>query len=211
MALTVAYFAPTIIAADQVPPVTFSQLFTLTNSLHALPELAEDNPLYVTVQGGRHVQIFPGKIDLDIKWLITWLETICQSYIDLVSQQSGSSDLTVCKPVITNIWTTQQTSTDYQKLHNHVGSNISGNIYVSVPDLDEGSNPTDGQLVISMPQLKDISRFIMQDKWETTVSPGTFVVFPSCLQHATYPWKGTGMRTVVSFEASLVPKDDIDE
>ena len=30
MAFKVAYFAPTIIAADQVPPVEFSKLFTLT-------------------------------------------------------------------------------------------------------------------------------------------------------------------------------------
>lgn len=205
MAFKVAYFAPTIVAADQVPPVEFSKLFTLTTQLHLHPELHEaDNP-FVSVVKGQHIQIFPAKVSLETDWLITWLESVCQEYMNLVTTQSSTTDLTFCKPVITNIWTTQQTSGSYQTIHSHLGSNISGNIYISAPELDQGSNPSDGQFILKMPQLKDISRFIMQDTWKTDVSPGTFVVFPSCLSHLTNPWTGTGTRTVVSFEASIVP------
>lgn len=211
MAFKVAYFAPTIIAADQVPPVEFSNLFNLTTQLHLHPELHEaDNP-FVSVIGGSHIQIYPAKVELEIAWLITWLESVCQEYMDLVTTQTGTTDLTICKPVITNIWTTQQTSGNYQTMHSHLGSNISGNIYISTPTLDPASNLTDGQFVLKMPQIKDISRFVMQDTWKTDTAPGTFVVFPSCLPHLTYPWKGTGTRTVVSFEASIVPIIDEEE
>jgi hypothetical protein len=205
MAFKVAYFAPTIIAADQVPPVEFSKLFNLTSQLHLHPELHEaDNP-FVNVVGGIHIQIYPARIELDASWLITWLESVCQEYMDLVTAQTGVTDLTFCKPVINNIWTTQQESGNYQTMHSHLGSNISGNIYISSPNLNANSNPSDGQFVLKMPQIKDISRFVMQDTWKTDTSPGTFVVFPSCLSHLTYPWQGTGTRTVVSFEAAMLP------
>ena len=51
----------------------------------------------------------------------------------------------------------------------------------------------------------------MQDTWKTDVSPGTFVLFPSCLSQLTNPWHGTGTRIVVSFEAALVPIIDEDD
>lgn len=211
MAFKVAYFAPTIIAADQVPPVAFSKLYNLTNELHQHPELHEtDNP-FINVRGGQHIQIFPAKVEIDTEWLIDWLETVCQEYMDLVTAQTGVTDLTYCKPIITNVWTIQQTSGDYQTMHSHLGSNISGNIYISAPTLDSTCNQTDGQFVLRMPQLKDISRFVMHDTWKTDPSPGTFVVFPSCLPHVTYPWTGTGTRTVVSFEATMVPIIDEDD
>lgn len=211
MTFKVAYFAPTIIAADQVPPIEFSKLYNLTNQLHQHPELHEaDNP-FVNVRGGQHIQIYPAKIELEVDWLITWLTSVCQEYMDLVTTQTGVTDLKYCKPIVTNIWTIKQSSGDYQTMHSHLGSNISGNIYISAPMLDSDSSPSNGQFELRLPQLKDISRFIMHDSWKTDASPGTFVVFPSCLPHITYPWSGTGDRVVVSFEAAMVPIIDEDQ
>jgi hypothetical protein len=208
MAFKVAYFTPTIIAADQVPPVEFSKLFNLVEELHAHPELHEGDNLFVSVRGGQHIQIFPARVELDVEWLKVWIEKVSQDYMDVVSEQTGTSDLKLCKPVVTNIWTTRQQPGHYCEMHTHLGSNISGNIYISAPQLDVTSNLSDGKFVLKLPQTKDISRFIMQDSWQTEPTPGTFVVFPSCLSHTVYPWQGTGHRTVVSFEASLVPITD---
>ena len=212
MAFKVAYFTPTIIAADQVPPVEFSKLFNLVEDLHRYPELHEkDNP-FVSIQGGQHIQIFPARVELEIEWLKSWIETVSQEYMDVVSEQTGSTDLKLCKPVVINIWTTRQYAGDYHEMHAHLGSNISGNIYISAPQLGLTSNSSDGKFILKLPQTKDISRFIMQDMWKTDPTPGTFVVFPSCLSHTVHPWQGDGHRTVVSFEASLVPiKDEDDE
>jgi len=208
MAYKVAYFTPTIVAADQVPPVEFSKLFNLVEDLHSRIDLNETNNPFVNVRGGQHIQIQPSRIELNVLWLTQWLTKISQDYIDIISEHSGSSDLKICKPVVTNVWTTRQTSGSYQTLHSHLGSNISGNIYISVPELDTTSNPSDGKFVLKLPQTKDISRFIMQDTWQTDATPGTYVLFPSCLSHTVNPWSGIGNRTVVSFEASIVPKEE---
>jgi Putative 2OG-Fe(II) oxygenase len=211
MAFKVAYFTPTIVAADQVPPVEFSKLFNLAEELYSHPELHEGEHPFVSVRGGQHIQIHPARVELDVAWLITWLEKVAQDYMDVITEQSGSQDLKLCKPVITNIWTTRQYEGDYHEMHTHLGSNISGNIYISSPDLATASNTSDGKFVLKLPQTKDISRFVMQDSWQTDAAPGTFVVFPSCLSHTVYPWKGNGHRTVVSFEASLTPIKEEDE
>lgn len=208
MAYKVAYFTPTIVAADQVPPVEFSKLFNLVEDLHSRSDLNEIDSPFVNVRGGQHVQIYPSRIELSVPWLTQWLTKISQDYIDIISEHAGSNDLKICKPVVTNIWTTRQSSGDYQTLHSHFGSNISGNIYISVPELDPLSNSSDGKFVLKLPQTKDISRFIMQDTWQTDATPGTYVLFPSCLSHTVNPWSGIGNRTVVSFEASIVPKED---
>jgi hypothetical protein len=97
-------------------------------------------------------------------------------------------------------------------MHSHLGSHLSGNIYLSAPELATASNTSDGKFVLKLPQSKDISRFIMQESWQTDPTPGTFVLFPSSLSHTVYPWKGNGHRTVVSFEVVLVPiEEDKDE
>lgn len=210
MAFKIAYFTPTIVAADQVPPVEFSRLFNLVEDLHSRTDLIESDNPFVNVRGGQHIQIQPARIELDVTWLTTWLTKISQDYMNIISEHTGITDLQVCKPVVTNIWTTRQTSGNYQVLHSHLGSNISGNIYISAPELDINSNPSDGRFTLKLPQTKDISRFIMQDVWQTEPTPGTFVLFPSCLSHSVNPWSGIGNRTVVSFEASLVPIDDKD-
>jgi uncharacterized protein (TIGR02466 family) len=210
MAFKVAYFTPTVIAADQVPPVEFSKLFNLAEELHSHSELHESDNPFVSVRGGQHIQIYPARVELDVSWLTTWLEKVAQDYMDIVIDQSGTQDLKLCKPVITNVWTTRQYEGDYHEMHTHLGSNISGNIYISAPDLSSTSNASDGKFVLKLPQTKDISRFVMHDAWQTEPSPGTFVVFPSCLSHTVYPWTGDGHRTVVSFEASLTPIKDED-
>lgn len=212
MTFKVAYFTPTIIAADQVPPVEFSKLFNLVESLHSHPELHEaDNP-FISVRGGQHIQVYPARVELDIEWLVTWIEQLSQEYFNLVCEQTGTQDLKLCKPVVVNIWTTRQYEGDYHELHSHLGSNLSGNIYISAPELVPTSTASDGKFVLKLPQTKDISKFVMQDNWQTDPTPGTFVVFPSHLSHAVYPWKGDGHRTVVSFEVTIVPiKDDTDD
>ena len=126
----------------------------------------------------------------------------------LISDQSGTEELKYCKPVVTSIWTIRQFEGDYQEMHSHPGGNLSGNIYISAPELAVDSKPSDSQFLLRMPQSKDITKFIMNDTWKYTPTPGTMIVFPSHLPHTVYPWKGTGHRTVMAFDAVLRPKDE---
>lgn len=208
MTLKVAYFQPTILAIDTVPPVEFSKIFSLVDMLHTRPDLNDgDNPS-ISIRGGQQIQVYPNDIGLDVTWLTTWLETICQGYMELVTQQSGAEELKYCKPLVTSIWTIKQQQGDYQEMHSHPAGNISGNIYISAPELAVNSKPSDSQILFRMPQTKDVSKFIMNDTWKYNPAPGTVIVFPSHLPHTVYPWKGNGFRTVLAFDARLVPKEE---
>ena len=206
--MKVAYFAPTIIALESVPPVEFSKIFNLAEALHQHHDLDDsDNPL-TSIRGGQQIQVYPNVLGIDVAWLTTFLERACQGYMDIVTQQSGTEELTFCKPVVTSIWTIRQYSGDYQEMHSHPAGNISGNVYISTPELAPGSNPSDCQISFRLPVTKDISKFIMADTWKYNPQAGSIIVFPSHLPHTVYPWKGDGHRTVMAFDAKIVPKDE---
>ena len=207
MSLKVAYFQPTILAIDQIPPVEFSKIYSLAESLHSRSDLNDaDNPL-ISIRGGQQIQVYPNQINMNVDWLVSWLETICQGYLEIVSAQSGTDELKYCKPKVVSIWTIRQYEGDYQEMHTHPGGHLSGNMYISAPDLEPNSKPSDSQILFRLPVTRDISKFIMNDVWKYTPTPGTVVVFPSHLPHTVYPWKGTGHRTVMAFDAVLVPKE----
>lgn len=207
MTVRVAYFQPTVMAIDDVPPAVFSQIFGLAETLHSHPELNDSENPFISIRGGQQIQVYPNELNLDVRWLTEWLESIALGYMELVTQQSGTEDLKLCKPVVNSIWTIRQQQGDYQELHSHPGGHLSGNIYIDTPDFADGSLPSDGQVAFRMPQTRDVSRFIMNDTWRYTPQKGTVILFPSHLPHTVYPWKGTGTRTVMAFDIALVPKD----
>jgi len=209
MTLKIAYFQPVVIAVDNVPPVEFSKLYNLVETLHAHPELNDALNPFLSIRGGQQIQVYPNTISLDVTWLVKWLETVCEGYMEIINQQSGTDDLKLCKPVIISIWTIRQEPGDYQEMHTHPAGNFSGNVYIKAPDFEPNSNATDGQILFRMPQTRDINKFIMNDTWKYSPTPGTMLLFPSYLPHTVYPWNGTGERTVVAFDARLVPKDEV--
>lgn len=208
MTLKIAYFAPTILAIDDVPPEQFSQIFNLANLLHSHPELNDSGDPTLSIKGGSQVQVYPNQLNLDVGWLVSWLESVCEGYMTVVSQQSGTDELTYCRPVVTSIWTIRQGPGDYQEMHSHPGGNLSGNIYISAPDFDVNSRSSDGKILFRLPNAKDVTRFIMNDTWKYAPTPGTMILFPSYLPHTVYPWQGTGHRMIMAFDAILRPRDE---
>lgn len=209
MALKLAYFQPVVLAIDTVPPVEFSQIFNLTETLHSHKELNDSDNPFISIRGGQQIQVYPNKLGLDVQWLVKYLETLCQGYMEVITQQSGTEDLKLCKPVVTSIWTIKQTQGDYQEMHTHPAGSISGNVYVSAPELPDNREPSDSQLLFRLPQTRDVNKFVMTDTWKYTPTPGTVILFPSYLPHTVYPWRGSGHRTVVAFDARLLPKDEV--
>lgn len=206
MTLKIAYFQPTVLAIDQIPPVEFSKIFALAQQLHSHPELNDSGNPLLSIRGGQQIQVYPNDLNLDVKWLVTWLETIAGGYMELISQQSGTEDLRMCKPVVTSIWTIKQTAGDYQELHTHPGGHLSGNMYLSAPDKVDNDPATDGQIAFRLPQTRDVSKFILTDVWKYDPTPGTVILFPSHLPHTVYPWRGAGERMVMAFDIQLAMK-----
>jgi hypothetical protein len=196
------------LAIDHVPPVEFSKIYSLAEQLHSHPELNDSENPFISIRGGQQIQVYPNQLNIDVGWLVKWIEQSAAGYMEIVTQQSGAEDLKYCKPVVTSIWTIRQTSGQYQELHTHPGGNLSGNIYITAPEFDADSLPSDGQLAFRLPQSRDVGKFIMNDSWKYTPNPGTYVMFPSHLAHTVYPWKGAGTRTVMAFDVKLVPKEE---
>jgi hypothetical protein len=208
MTLKIAYFQPVVLAIDDVPAVQFSQIFNLAEMLHNHPELNDSNNPLISIRGGQQIQVYPNQLNIDVGWLVQFLEGLCNGYLEIVSQQSGTEDLRMCKPVVTSIWTIKQLAGDYQEMHSHPGGNVSGNIYISSPDFSADKRPSDGQIAFHLPHTRDVSKFIMNDNWKYSPAPGTVIMFPSYLNHSVYPWRGEGHRTVMAFDAKLVPREE---
>jgi hypothetical protein len=206
MTLKVAYFQPTVIAMDSIPPVEFSRIYSLAETLHTRTDLNDANNA-ISLRGGQQIQVYPNNLGLDVSWLVRWLESIANGYMELISQQSGTEELKYCKPEVVSVWTIRQTQGDYQEMHTHPAGHLSGNIYISAPELQDSSPPSDSQILFRLPHTKDITKFIMNDTWKYTPTPGTVILFPSQLPHTVYPWKGVGTRTVMAFDIRLLPKD----
>lgn len=209
MSLKVAYFQPTVLAIDSIPPVEFSRIYNLSEELHNRPDLNDSGNPMISIRGGQQIQVYPNKLDIDVSWLVTWLETICKGYMELVTAQSGAEELKYCKPVVTSIWTIRQYEGQYQEMHSHPGGNLSGNMYITAPEFSQDKLPSDGQVNFRLPSTKDISKFIMTDTWKYDPQPGTVILFPSHLPHVVYPWKGAGHRTVMAFDAKLMPLEEV--
>ena len=190
MTLKIAYFQPVVIAMDDIPPVEFSQIFSLAETLHARSDLNDANKA-ISLRGGQQIQVYPNILGLDVKWLIRWIESIATGYMELISQQSGTEELKYCKPEVISIWTIRQTSGDYQEMHTHPAGNLSGNIYISAPEIYDYSPPSDSQILFRLPHTRDISKFIMNDTWKYSPKPGTVILFPSHIPvsytHLTLP------------------------
>lgn len=208
MTLAVAYFQPVVMAMDDVAPAEFSKIFNLAETLHGHPELSDAGDPNISIRGGQQIQVYPNEINYDATWLVNYLESMCQGYMDLVKAQSGGIELDFVKPKVISIWTIRQHAGDYQEMHTHPLANLSGNIYISVPELDDTGRPSDCQINFRLPHVKDVGKFIMNDTWKFTPAVGKVILFPSHLPHVVYPWKGQGHRTVMAFDCKLVPKDE---
>ena len=125
MTMKVAYFQPVVVAMDSVPPVQYSKLFNLCEQLHQHPELNDNGDPALSIRGGQQIQIYPNQLNLDVSWLVAWIEQVCLGYMELVTQQSGTIDLTLCKAVVNSIWTIEQGPGDYQEMHSHPGGHLS--------------------------------------------------------------------------------------
>jgi hypothetical protein len=203
--LKVAYFQPIMIAVDQVTPVEFSRIYTMSESLADNPDFRIANNK--SLHGGSTVQVYPNTKELDIQWLITWLETLAGGYMELITQQSGETDLKYCKPVVDSICIARQTAGDFQELHTHPYGHISGQLFISSPAGDAPEDQFGGKSVFKLPQAKDVTKFIMTDEWKYMPVPGTVILYPSFLANTVYPWQGDGTRTVMQFDIKLFPKE----
>jgi hypothetical protein len=200
-----AYFNPTVMAIADVPADVFTQLQEIVEQAHSHREHNDAGNSAISVRGGQQIQLVPNEVGLDTSVLKYFVESQIQGYIDTIMRQSGRTDLDPYEPVLISAWTIKQTSGDYQALHTHE-AHVSGNIYIDVPDLDDDANSSDANIEFRLPVIRNPANFIFVDQWRFKPQLMKMVIFPSYIPHTVYPWKGNGTRTILAWDAKLVPK-----
>ena len=200
-----AYFNPTVMAIADVPADVFTQLQEIVEQAHSHREHNDAGNSAISVRGGQQIQLVPNEVGLDTSVLKYFVELQIQGYIDTIMRQSGRTDLDPYEPVLISAWTIKQTSGDYQALHTHE-AHVSGNIYIDVPDLDDDANSSDANIEFRLPVIRNPANFIFVDQWRFKPQLMKMVIFPSYIPHTVYPWKGNGTRTILAWDAKLVPK-----
>jgi hypothetical protein len=200
-----AYFNPTVMAIADVPTDVFTQLQEIVEQAHSHREHNDAGNSAISVRGGQQIQLVPNEFGLDTSVLKYFVESQIQGYIDTIMRQSGRTDLDPYEPVLISAWTIKQTSGDYQALHTHE-AHVSGNIYIDVPDLDDDANSSDANIEFRLPVIRNPANFIFVDQWRFKPQLMKMVIFPSYIPHTVYPWKGNGTRTILAWDAKLVPK-----
>lgn len=200
-----AYFNPTVMAVDDVTAEQYSKLREIVNTAHEHSEHNDEGDPNISIRGGQQVQVIPNEFKLDTSFLSQYIEERCQAYIDNIIKTSGVGDLYGYKPVLVSAWSIKQTSGDYQSLHNHE-AHISGNIYMDVPLLDEGSKSSDANIEFRLPVIRNPAHFVFTDQWRFKPEPLKMILFPSYIPHTVYPWKGQGSRTILAWDVKLIAK-----
>lgn len=200
-----AYFNPTVMAVDDVPGDVFVQLQNKVHQAHSRSDLNDEGNPQISIRGGQQVQLVPNEFGMDTDIIKEFIESRCRAYIKNIMQTNGRDDLDPYEPVLISAWTIKQGEGDYQALHNHE-AHISGNIYIEVPDFDEDSNSSDGNIEFRLPVIRNPAHLIFVDQWRFRPQPMKMIIFPSYVSHTVYPWKGRGNRTILAWDARLVGK-----
>jgi len=201
-----AYFNPTTMAIDDVPADVFTQFQSIVSEAHRHKELNDGGNPAISVRGGQQVHLVPNEFNLDTSVIKAYVELRCQEYIDNIMKQSNRRDLEQLKPVLVSAWTIKQDSGQYQALHTHE-SHISGNIYIDVPELAEGSNGSDANIEFRLPVIRNPANFIFVDQFRFAPQVMKMIIFPSYIPHTVYPWNGQGNRTILAWDVKLVAKN----
>jgi hypothetical protein len=201
-----AYFNPTVMAIEDVPPDTYINLKSMVDRAHTNPKLNDAGNPEISVRGGQQIQLVPNEFGLDTHVLKDYIEQSCQEYIANIMRANGRHDLDPYDPVLVSAWTIKQDSGDYQALHSHE-AHISGNIYIDVPDFNDDSNESDGNIEFRLPVIRNPAHLIFTDQWRFKPEVMKMVIFPSYVPHTVYPWNGKGNRTILAWDVRLMPKN----
>jgi hypothetical protein len=177
----------------------------MVDRAHSNPALNDEGNQDISVRGGQQIQLIPNEFGLDTHILKEFIETSCREYIANIMRTNGRHDLDPYEPVVVSAWTIKQDQGHYQALHAHE-AHISGNIYIEVPDFAEDSKSSDGNIEFRLPVIRNPAQLIFTDQWRFRPEIMKMIIFPSYIPHTVYPWKGEGHRTILAWDAKLMPK-----
>ena len=152
------------------------------------------------------------KSDMDECGFDQLLESCVKSYVVHCARQHGMfQEHYVTETNVNSAWVVSQYANEYNPIHNHTGCEISGVIYLKVPDVKgrrnlqskKGKNDSDGDISFVYCTASQRNQDIFEKGLvQITPTPGLMLMFPSYLGHTVYPFIGEGERRCVAFNAT---------
>lgn len=177
-----------------MPPDLFAALEAHVDQVCASPDRVSDaHKLAGRIRRGEQVNAFaaiPPEVAL----------FICASarhYIGQIAALYGTELKPDYQVAMQDSWIVKQQDGDYNPMHHHAGD-LSGIIYVRVPDQVSDPKVPDGKLSFFHGQYK-LSNLDLLGVREVVPRRGELFIFPAWLQHSVYPFSGDGERVSYSF------------
>ncbi len=103
-------------------------------------------------------------------------------------------------------WGINMRAGDVNIQHVHPDAKVSGVYYVNMPPPREGSSTKEGAIIFRDPRPRaDMNRLPRFQRTHFTINPkpGLMVIFPSYYEHAVLPFRGSGVRICIAFNADI--------
>ena len=152
------------------------------------------------------------KSDMDKAGVDQLLESCVKSYVvHCAKQHHMFKEHYVFESSINSAWVVSQYANEYNAIHNHTGCEISGVIYLKVPNVKgrrnleskKGKMDSDGDITFVYCTASQRNQDIFEKGLvQITPSPGVMLMFPSYLGHTVYPFIGEGERRCIAFNAN---------
>ena len=139
------------------------------------------------------------------------LEGCVRTYVyESIIRHGVPQDATV-ESQINSAWIVSQYENEYNPAHNHTGCEISGVLYLKVPDIKgrrkipskEQKRDNDGDIVFPyMSESQREGEVLSKGILQATPTRGLMLIFPSWLLHTVYPFIGEGERRSIAFNGN---------
>jgi uncharacterized protein (TIGR02466 family) len=102
-------------------------------------------------------------------------------------------------------WGINMRAGDINFQHVHPDAKVSGVYYVSVPPAPAGASAEEGAIMFVDPRPRAHMNRVQNQTTEITVTPkaGMMILFPAYYEHAVIPFRGSGVRTCIAFNANF--------
>ena len=160
------------------------------------------------------------KSDMDKAGVDQLLESCVKSYVVHCARQHGMfKEHYVTDSDVNSAWVVSKYANEYNPIHNHTGCEISGVIYLKVPDVKgrrnlqskKGKMDSDGDISFVYCTASQRNHDIFEKGLvQITPVPGLMLMFPSYLGHTVYPFVGEGERRCIAFNANYRITDQSD-
>ena len=149
------------------------------------------------------------KSDMDEFGVDQMMESCMRSYVvHCAKQHQKFYENWTYESHLNSAWVVSQYENEYNPLHNHTGCDISGVIYLKMPDVKGRRNieskkgkPDHDSDITFVHSAMGNRNFDVLEKGLITMTPqtGMMVMFPSYLLHTVYPFIGKEERRCIAF------------